>query len=449
MRSLRRRSVICLTLISLLLLLPAHSQGTEVVEEIMKLKARIELLEKKLAEKETREASPEEGALEERVEYLERETERLGYRKYPVGFFEALSGIETGGDLTLILQRTGNNTGRKDREDLSTSADLNLGLPAGPYGKLFFRANVGQGEGVAKFLPSTFSGPNSDLEFDDPRFQWVEAWLGATYPWPSIYDQRITFNIGKMDPTAFFDTNRLANTETDQFMADLFVNNLGIGWGGDDNGYGFGGRVAYRFTSIYQKGLTIEGSLGYFDSDGDFSGTFRKPFLITELDINRRYYGLDGNYRFYLWQNNRDHIEWRNPEGGGKQNQGFGFSMDQDLSNNLALFARYGYQDPEVSQFDQVITLGGRIIGNPWRRAKDYLGFAYGLSLVSKDYQKHSPKIDGYRADKHEHYFEVYYKYNLFGNLSLTPDLQYVINPGGDDDKDGLWVFGLRLQVNF
>src|SRR3990172_7390450 len=427
-----------------LILLPIPSLGLTMEEEIKLLKARIELLEKKLVEKETGEP-----VVEERVQYLEREVDRLGYRQYPAQLLETISSVEAGGDLTLIMQRTENNTGRKNKGDLSTSADLNLGLPVGPYGNLFFRADVGQGEGVAKWLPNTFSGPNSDLEFDDARFQWVEAWFGTTYPWPSIYDQRFSFNMGKMDPTAFFDTNRLANTETDQFMADLFVNNLGIDWGGDDNGYGFGSRLAYRFTSIYQKGLTVEGSLGYFDSDGDFSDTFREPFVIAELDINRRYYGLEGNYRLYAWQNNREHSVWKNPDGNGKHNKGFGFSIDQGISSNLALFARYGYQDPQVSQFDQVITLGSRVIGNRWHRAKDHLGFAYGLSRISKDYKKHSLDVDGYKADKNEHYFELYYRYNLWGDVAITPDIQYVLNPGGDGDKDGLWILGLKLQVNF
>ena len=433
-------------LLSWLVLLPVFSYGQTMEEEIKILKDRIELLEKKMAEKELEQPLPMEPALEERIFSLEREVDRLGYS---AELLETLSSIEAGGDLTLIMQQAERNKRGKDKGDLSTSADLELRLPVGPFGILFTRANVGQGEGVAKWLPNNFSGPNADLEFDDSRFQWVEAWFGTTFPWPSIKDQRFSTNVGKMDPTAFFDTNRLANAETDQFIADLFVNNLGIDWGGDDNGYGFGSRLAHRFTSINQKGLTVEGSLGYFDGDGDFSDTFRDPFLIAELSVNRSYNGLEGNYHFYAWQNDQNHTEWKNYNGNGKRNRGFGFSIDQDISSNLAFFTRYGYQDPDVSKFDQVITMGGRIVGNHWRRARDHLGVAYGMSHISKDYKKHSLEIDGYKADENEHYFEFYYRYNIWGDVAVTPDIQYVINPGGGEDGDGPWIFGLRLQVNF
>ena len=48
-------------------------------------------------------------------------------------------------------------------------------------------------------------------------------------------------------------------------MADIFVNNLAVETGGDGNGYGPGVAVGYRFTSIYNKGLNVKGSIGLFE----------------------------------------------------------------------------------------------------------------------------------------------------------------------------------------
>src|SRR3990167_2501656 len=225
----------------------------------------------------------------------------------------------------------------------------------------FWGGGGGGGEGPPPLLPPTFSGPNADLGLNEPKFKLVEAWYWTEFAIPDIRDKRLELTIGKIDPAGLFDANAVANSETSQFIADTFVNNLALEFGGNA-----GVSIGYRFTSIYDKGLKVVGRVGMFEGDGDFKDALDRPFLIAELDTWMPFYGLNGNYRIYGWVNNNKHTELLDSTKDNLSNQGFGVSLDQQVSNDVTLFARYGIQDEYVSKIDRVFTAGGHLIGNSW-----------------------------------------------------------------------------------
>src|SRR3989337_566401 len=446
----RLRSAAVLALVAVPLLFNA----APVFAEDDALRKRIEGMEKRTQELE-RAGEEEKGRWEEltgHVETLERELTMVDYRTGRIrALEEKVRALTIGGDLSFFLQGVVNNAEgmpvSKDKADASYSGDLFLIVPSGPYGNIYLRGDIGQGEGISPLLPPTFTGPNADLhvgESNKPEFELVEAWYWTSIPYPDIRDQRLELTLGKIDPAALFDANAVANSETSQFIADIFVNNLALEFAGA------GLSAAYRFTSIYNKGLNVTGRVGLFEGDGDFKDVLDRPFLIAELDVWRPYYGLNGNYRIYGWQNNQSHTDLADESRDNLSNQGVGLSIDQQLSNDITLFARYGMQDKDVSPFDQVLTLGGQIIGNGWRRANDMVGIALGASHVSDKYQEASLTLDGYEADAdYENYIEAYYRYWANQNLSISPDVQYIINPGGDGEKDNVFVYGIRMQATF
>lgn len=377
--------------------------GTE--EDIKALKERVDVMEKQHAEF-------SKGIAEE-LEFLRRDMDMVDYRTARIKALDQKVGAFTlGGDLSFFMQ--GYSQGGKGRADGTYSGDLFLTIPVGPRGNVFLRGDIGEGEGIAGDLPPTFSGPNADLEFNEPRFTLAEAWYWTSFPIPDLRDQRLELTIGKMDPTGIFDANAIANSETDQFIANIFVNNLAIEFAGDENGFGPGVALGYRLTSIYQKGLEMVARVGVFEGDIEGEKTFKRvfdrPFVIGELDIKTSYYGLDGNYRFYGWTNQSKHAAW-DGSNDDMANKGFGLSLDQRVSDDVALFARYGVQDGAVSKFDQVATVGGRIIGNGWRRGNDAVGIAYGFTKTSGKYADVALATDGYDAKGDEQYMEAYYKY--------------------------------------
>lgn len=454
----RLMTVVALALV-ILFPLAAQAAPQAANDEMKMLRERIEKLEKRTQELEKEVKEEQKPLLQEisdHITTLEKDLDMVDYRTARIkGLQEKVEAFSIGGDLSFFLQGVGKNSqGLREKADASYSGDLFLLVPAGPYGNVYFRGDIGQGEGIAPFLPPTFSGPNADLEFNEPKFTLAEAWYWTSFPYPDVKDQRLELTMGKMDPTALFDANAVANSETSQFVADIFVNNLALEFGGDNNGYGPGLSLGYRFTSIYDKGKRVVGRVGLFEGDGDFKDVMDRPFLIAELDAWVPFYGLNGNYRIYAWTNKTKHTDLLNPADDDNDNKGFGLSIDQQVSNDVTLFARYGMQDEDVSRFDQVFTIGGQVVGNAWRRSNDVVGLAYGASHVSDKFKDATAQgiladVDYVANASYEHYVEAYYRYWANKNLSISPHLQYIVNPGGDEDKDNVLIYGVRMQLTF
>ncbi len=448
------RTVTAAVLIALSVSLSLAASPEE--QEIGALKDKVEALEKKtedLQRQVREEHTPLLKDIGERLSTMEVGLDMVDYRTARIkALAEKVEALRLGGDLSLFLQGIGRNSqGLKKAVEVSYSGDIFITAPVGAYGKsVFFRGDIGQGRGIVPSLPKAFSGPNADLEFDEARIDLVEAWYTTSIPYPDVRDPRIDVTVGKMDPTVMFDNNAVANSETTQFFSNAFVNNLALEFGGDDNGYGAGGAVQYRFTSIYDKSLKVVGKAGVFEGNGNFRNALDNPFVIGEIDVWRPYYGLNGNYRTYLWLNETRHTELRHPNRDSRPNWGLGMSLDQQVTSDVTVFGRYGFQDGDVSEFDHVITAGAQILGNRWKRASDVIGLAYGVSHVSNAFAETSLSLEGYKVGSpFEHYAEAYYRYWIARQLSVSPDAQYVADPGGDGKKRGIFIYGARLQAQF
>jgi porin len=44
---------------------------------------------------------------------------------------------------------------------------------------------------------------------------------------------------------------------------------------------------------------------------------------------------------------------------------------------------------------------------------------------------------------------EVYYRLQVAKEFSITPDVQFLINPALHPEEDNVWVFGLRARLSF
>ena len=56
---------------------------------------------------------------------------------------------------------------------------------------------------------------------------------------------------------------------------------------------------------------------------------------------------------------------------------------------------------------------------------------------------------DRYTQDDPEWHFELYYRIAVTNNLAFSPDLQYVVNPGGDSNNDPVFAGMLRAELNY
>jgi carbohydrate-selective porin OprB len=150
-------------------------------------------------------------------------------------------------------------------------------------------------------------------------------------------------------------------------------------------------------------------------------------------------------------------------ESPGHMKYGFGLNLEQPIADEgeTGLFVRLGWADGSNSawsytEVDSIISAGIQISGRRLGRTQDHLGMAYalqGLSGVHKDYLAAGGLGmllgDGKLKYGPEKIFEVYYLIQLGRYVQLSPDFQYIENPGFNQDRGPVAVYSLRLRVNY
>jgi high affinity Mn2+ porin len=322
--------------------------------------------------------------------------------------------------------------------DASMSFDLELSAPVGENGALFALVEAGSGEGVDGEL-ATIWGFNGDAD-DDANLRLTEAWYEHAFG-----DGELTVRIGKIDVgagcgrnEAGFDANALANDECSQFLSPGFVNSIAIE-APDDNGFGV---IAWWSPHEF-----VEVGLGLADADADWDNVGDNVFSIVQIDLKPVFGGRQGHYRFLGWANDKPHALIQDPGRDDRIGHGFGFSADQQLTDWLAVFGRYGWQRPDVYEVEHAWSAGLQLSGSLWGRENDSFGLAYGEALLG-DEQEQVYRDAGVPPDD-EHHFELYYNIAIREGIVITPDAQYAKNPECNGDNDEVWVLGVRAQLSF
>jgi len=475
--------------------LPALADDAALVEQVRKLAERVERLEQR-----NRQLEQQLDALhgtESRVNALEQAqaqtdkalaTERLSdtepelvTRLKAVEFqtlnmqkqvrqIDSLEGITLSASLVGVGQGV-NGAGAASGESesrLNYRGDVGVTLPGGEMGdvegKIFTHFRFGQGSGVS-MRPTYTSTPNT-TEFQtaagpaDAYAIVAEAWyqLGVPLPLGGFKPQsreRLELTAGKLDPFAFFDQNAVAGDETTQFLNNVFVHNPLLDSGGDVGAdqYGFspGARLAY--VDEEDKSGAWGASVGVTGSGNgaDFTGSFSRPFVIAQLESTRRLAaGLPGTYRAYAWTNGQAN----NFDGTTGRHSGWGLSIDQRVADAVVLFGRFGYelQGQSGVRFDRALTVGAQLGGDYWGRAADVVGFAVGFMHTSSAYAAATAAdgaLAGYAASGNETDFELYYRWRVNNRFEVSPDLQWILRPGGNGTAPTAFVGGVRARVGF
>ncbi len=390
--------------------------GDPLQKELAQLKARLAELERKVAEQGSQ------------IEEQDTQMSELKEIK------ETLGRISIGGGMTGVIQASDNNeeanTGEGDVTDGAYSVDLEIESPIGEKGVAFLHIEGGEGSGIDDDVLS-LSGCNADAGDTSGRLEVTEAWYEH-----SLLDGALAFTIGKLDLTAYFDGNEVANDEAAQFLSSGFKNNLAVEF--SDNGLGT--RLTWSPIEVFDL------SLGLQDSDSDWENIFDHPFSIFEVNLKPDFLGLGGNYRFYIWQNDSNHTKWEDASKTHEDNSGFGISFDQGISDRVTLFARLGWQEEEVKEIKSAWSLGAQLQSPFLSRPEDVCGIAYGKAILSGDYKESASSSTN---DADEGHYEVYYNIKVNDYLSISPDVQVITNPNGNDSADTVTIFGIRSQVNF
>jgi high affinity Mn2+ porin len=481
----------------------AHAAGTDdkLLAELKRLAERVDKLEKRNAELEARvAAAPKAPAadpvLTERVAALEKsnqemaaalESERISEKEPELitrlkaiesqsqsyqaqaRKIETFEGITAEASMVAVAQNISNHgtTDNKSETQLNWRGDVSVTLPGGDIGNasgsFFAHVRVGQGESFSNARP-TFTGAYNSTAFQladtnssNSTALLAEAWYQLDIPLPfgDLKDRsraHLEMNIGKIDPFVFFDQNRIADNEAEKFLNNVFVHNPMLDSGGamgmDEYGFTPGVRLAYH--NDIEKPEWWRASIGVFGAGegADFGNSFTQPMVIGQLEFNQMLFGgLPGTYRVYAWNN----PQYEGYDGSIGKNLGWGLSLDQRVHEDLSLFTRYGQTMSGKVAFDRAVTVGAELTGNAWGRGADHVGLAYAWLRASDGFKKAAPSLPdfAFAADGAEQIAELYYRYRVNSNVSLSPDLQYLRRPAGDPDKEDVTAVGVRALYAF
>lgn len=439
---------------------PAMAEDAALRAELDDLKARVQALEARLGQQDDLLQSQKETIRNQQAAMADYES-RLTHMKGPFEKKEEeapvwMEGLEISAGGTMVVQGTSNvNNAAADiekkvsRTDAAYSADIMVEREiAETGGTAFLHLEAGGGTGLDDDL-TLYSPVNYDAADSGDNLQVSELWYEQ-----SLARDRAAITIGKMTPLAYFDNNEIANDETTQFLSTMFNNSPVI----EFPGYSAGVRVGYLPVEA------VEIDYAAFDGDGDWERLADRLFQIAQIGLTTNPEGRTGHYRVLGWHSQMPHTRWMDLSKEKEAAYGFGLSFDQALTDAVTAFCRYGWQDPRVYNPDVMATgdhtysleqawsAGLQVEGASWGREQDVLGLAVGQVFASPDYKKAGSSTVSEPNAKAEGHLEAYYRIAVNKSLSISPDVQYIWNPFGQDvadDTAGIFIGGMRTQVDF
>jgi len=141
--------------------------------------------------------------------------------------------------------------------------------------------------------------------------------------------------------------------------------------------------------------------------------------------------------------------------------RGVGINVEQYVADDVGVFVRGMYADgqTEVEAFnsaDRSLSFGALAKGALWHRPFDVAGVGAGMSWISAAHARYLAMggIDGFIGDGHlragpESVIEAFYSVNLLQAIWLSADYQHVYNPGFNEDRGPVDIFGARVHAEF
>lgn len=336
--------------------------------------------------------------------------------------------------------------------ELEIEADLQklVGLTGG---HLYMLTRGGWSNGITPTMVGSLS--NADQVAIDNRS--VDVW--QLYYEQDFFGDKVRVRVGKIDLTgAFecrgckvaFDGNAFANDEFGQFLNGWLVNNPTIPFPEP-------GLAAVVHVEPVE-GFYLAAAVADADADvreTGFNTTFHGPadfFNIYEMGVLTKFASangpLQGGYRMGLWYDPRQKEVFGHEDDVNTDDVGFYTSCDQmlwkennkaDDTQGLGAFGRYGLADAAVNEVKSFWSTGLQYKGLAPGRDDDVLGFGVGQGRLSRQ---------AGLTKSNETVMELYYGIAVTKWLQVTPDVQYIFNPGGEGLSDAV-VVGVRVQMTF
>jgi hypothetical protein len=290
--------------------------------------------------------------------------------------------------------------------------------------------------------------------------------------------KRIEIRAGKFSAADFFDTNPVGSDSHLQFTNWTTVNNGAYDYAADTRGYTYGVIVDYeqphmgvRFGEMLMpkvaNGIDLDWDVRRAHAE-NIEFVFRPTvFRSKSTGLKVLSYANTANMGVYreaiaAFKSGADATpditEHRHQ---GELKYGFGFNADQELPAHFRAFLRAGWNEGRHESFaytevNNTASVGVDLAGVRWHRTLDKIGSAFvtnGISAEHAEYLQLGGRGfllgDGSLRYGRETIWETYYTSHLWRGLFASAQIQFISNPGYNQDRGPVWVPGLRLHVEF
>jgi hypothetical protein len=290
--------------------------------------------------------------------------------------------------------------------------------------------------------------------------------------------RRLDLRIGAFSLPDTVDVNGVLSDSHQQFMNWTIDNNGAWDYAADTRGYTRGIALEYQDGSwalryvlalmpTVANGLTLDWDLR------------RARAQNMELEIRKGVLpGRDGTVRLLAYGNNAHMGDYREavnhylegltptPEITSVEKfdtlkYGFGINVEQDVTPNLRVAGRFGWNEGQHESFaytevDQTFLVGADYAGSRWHRKFDKVGIAFVTNAIKKDHQNYLRLGglgfllgDGNLNYAREDILEGYYNMHVWRGLYDAVDYQNIHHPGYNQDRGPINVESVRLHLDF
>jgi high affinity Mn2+ porin len=285
---------------------------------------------------------------------------------------------------------------------------------------------------------------------------------------------RYTVIAGRFAITDFFDNNRYTHDPRTQFMGWGIMFNGAWDYPADTRGYTWGWvhelhtrRWSVRYASAAEpriaNGMRFDRRLlrdraDVFEGEIDFkprghAGALRVLSFLNHSDA--------GTYAaaIALSDRNGGTPDVTATRSFGTLKYGFGINLEQELTKNVGIFMRLGWNDGKTETWaftpiDRLASGGVSITGARWRRPFETVATGLTVSGISAVHAEYLARggLDFNLGDGALHYApefvsESYYSARVCRGLFATFDLQRAVNLAYNRDRGPVWIPSVRLHV--
>jgi len=295
---------------------------------------------------------------------------------------------------------------------------------------------------------------------------------------PRVPARRVELRAGKMTLPDFFDVSGPGSDSHLQFMNWTVDNNGAWDYAADTRGYTVGAMAEYddRAWSLRYGLFAMPTVANGIDMDWAFS---RAHAQNGELEVRHSWVQKRKGTTRVLFFANRAHMgSYREAvnaflagtdktpdilahEHFGALKYGFGYNTEQELTENLRIFGRFGWNEGQhesyvYTEVDQTAEAGADYAGGRWHRPADKIGLAVVSNAIKRDHQEYL-KLgglgfllgDGNLNCGRENIVESYYTVHAWRGMFYSVDVQHINDPGYNRDRGPVWVGAVRAHVDF